>query len=161
MASNTAGVCTTFRKDLLNGSHAFGAQAAGSARTITTRDVFALALYRVTSGLGTSVTSYGATGETTSSGYTAGGATCATTDPAASGNTAYWTPSASISWTNVTMTGSNAVDQALLYNSSSTAKLAIAQFLLGTVDVGQAPSAGTFTLTMPTNDQTTGLIRIT
>jgi len=164
MAANTAGVITAFRKELLCGSHAFGSQAANGTRTVTTKDVFAIALYRVTSGVGiTNSSAYAATNEVTNTGeYTAAGRSCANaTEPTFATNTSYWTPSASVSWTNVTMTGTNATDLAMLYNSTSTGKLAVANFLLGTQDVGQAPSAGTFTLTMPANDQTTGLIRIT
>jgi len=165
MAANTAGVIQNFRKELLCGSHAFGSQAANGTRTATTKDVFAIALYRVTSGIGivsTNSSAYAVTNEVSATGeYAAGGRSCANaTEPNFATNTSYWTPSASVSWTNVTMTGTNATDLAMLYNSSSTGKLAVATFLLGTQDVGQAPSAGTFTLTMPTNDQTTGLIRV-
>lgn len=157
--ANAAAVSHNFRLDLLHGNHAFGTTA--SSRTNAARDTFAIALYRNSSGIGAATTAYATTGEVTSSGYTAGGATCATTDPTTSTNTGYWTPGTSISWTNVTMTGTNATDLAMLYNSSCTAKLAIATFALGSIDTGQAPSAGTFTLTMPTNDGSTGLIRIT
>jgi hypothetical protein len=44
----------------------------------------------------------------------------------------------------------------LLYNASNTAKNAVAVFTFGS----QSVTAGTFTLTMPTNDLTNGLIRI-
>ena len=160
MAANTAVVMQSFRKELLNASHAFGSPAANGGRT-SVRDTMAIALYRNSSGIGPATTAYATTGEVTSSGFTAGGATCATTDPTTSTNTGYWTPGANISWTNVTMTGTNATDLAMLYNSSSTGKLAIATFALGVIDTGQAPSLGTFTLTMPTNNDTLALIRIT
>ena len=162
MASNTATVLQSFRKELLNASHAFGVPSTGSLRTAA-RDVFAIALFRNSSGIGPANTSYTqvSASEVTSSGYTAGGNSCATTDPATSTNTGYWTPASVAAWTNVTMTGSNATDLALLYNSTCTAKLGVATFALGVIDTGQAPSAGTFTLTMPVNAAATGLIQIT
>jgi len=164
MAANTATVLSSFRKELLNASHAFGVPSTGSGRTAA-RDTFCIALFRNSSGIGPANTSYTqiSASEVTSSGYTAGGNSCATTDPATTGGTgivAFWTPASVAAWTNVTMTGSNATDLALLYNSTCTAKLGVATFALGVIDTGQAPSAGTFTLTMPTNDLSTGLIRI-
>ena len=49
-----------------------------------------------------------------------------------------------------------AFDAVLLYNDSNTAKAAVAVFTFGS----QSVTAGTFNLTMPTNDLTTGLLRI-
>jgi hypothetical protein len=76
--------------------------------------------------------------------------------PANTGGTgivAFWTPSASLAWTGVTIA---AFDAMLLYNDSITAKNAVAVFTFGS----QTVTAGNFTLTMPTNDLTTGLIRL-
>ena len=49
-----------------------------------------------------------------------------------------------------------AFDAVLLYNFSNTAGNAVAVFTFGS----QTVTAGTFTLTMPTNDLTTGLLRL-
>ncbi len=144
--------------DLLNGTHAFGAQGANGTRTVTTKDVFKAALYLASATVDSTTTAYSVTGEVSGTGYTAGGVTVTNaTAPANTGGTgiiAFWTPSASFAWTTVTL--STAFDAVLLYNDSNTAKAAVAVFTFGS----QTVTAGNFTLTMPTNDLTTGLIRL-
>ena len=156
--ANTQAICDSFRVDLLNGSHAFGAQAANGTRTVTTKDNFKAALDLATATVNRSTTAYSATNEVSGTGYTAGGlAITNATAPANTGGTgiiAFWTPSASLQWTTVTL--STAFDAVLFYNSSSTGNLAVAVFTFGS----QTVTAGNFTLTMPTNDLTTGLLRI-
>jgi hypothetical protein len=156
--ANTQAIADTFRVELLKGSHAFGAQAANGTRTVTTKDVFKAALYLASATVNRSTTAYSATNEVSGTGYTAGGVTVTNANaPDNSGGTgivAFWTPSASFAWTAVTL--STAFDAVLLYNSSSTGNLAVAVFTFGS----QTVTAGNFTLTMPTNDLTTGLIRI-
>lgn len=151
-------MCTSFKQELLNGSHAFGAQAANGTRTVTTKDTFKLALYVTTASLGAATTAYSSTNEVTNgtgTGYTAGGvAVTNATAPTTSGTTAYWTPSASAQWT--AFTSAAAFDAALLYNTASTGALAVAVFTFGS----QSIAAGTFTLTMPTNDASNALVRI-
>jgi len=155
--ANTQAICDTFRVDLLNGTHAFGTQGANGVRTVTTKDIFKAALYFATATYNRSTTVYSATGEVASAGYSAGGlAVTNATVPANTGGTgivAFWTPSASLAWTGVTIA---AFDAMLLYNSSNTAGNACAVFTFGS----QTVTAGNFTLTMPTNDLTTGLLRL-
>ena len=87
-------------------------------------------------------------------GYTAGGvAVTNATAPTTSGTTGYWTPSASITYTSVTLT--TAFDAVLIYNSSQSNK-AVSVHTFGS----QTVTAGTFTLTMPTNDASNALIRL-
>jgi len=154
--ANVQAMCTSFKQELLNGSHAFGAQAANGVRTVTTKDSFKMALYLVSASRGAADTVYNNTGELAGTGnYTqTGTAVTNATAPTTTGTTAFWTPSASVSW--AALTSSAAFDAALLYNDTSTSKLAVALFTFGS----QTVTAGTFTLTMPTNDATTGLIRI-
>lgn len=157
--ANTQAICDVFRPALLCGTHAFGAQGANGTRTVTTKDVFKFALYAATATVDRTTTVYSSTGELAATGnYTAGGATVTNaTAPANTGGTgivAFWTPSASLSW--AALTSSAAFDAGLLYNSSNTAGAAVAVFTFGS----QSVTAGTFTLTMPTNDLSTGLIRI-
>lgn len=157
--ANTQAICDTFRVDLLNGTHAFGAQGANGTRTVTTKDVFKAALYLTTATVNRSTTVYANTNELAGTGgYTQGGATVTNaTAPANTGGTgivAFWTPSASLVWSSFTSSG--AFDAMLLYNSSNTAGNSVAVFTFGS----QTVTSGTFTLTMPTNDLTTGLIRI-
>ena len=143
---------------LLNGSHAFGAQATNSVRTVTTKDTFNMALYLASGSLGAATTEYSATNELAATGnYTAKGALVTNaTAPTTTGTTAFWTPSASVVWSNLTSSGS--FDAALLINNKSTGtnELAISVHTFG----AQSITAGTFTLTMPTNDSSNALIRI-
>lgn len=151
--ANTQAMCTQFKRDLLKGLHAFGTAVI---RAGTTVDSFKMALYLATATRNASDTVYNTTGELAATGnYTAGGAAVTNaTEPNTSGTTAFWTPSASVSWANLTSSG--AFDAALLYNDTSATKLAVAVFTFGS----QSITAGTLTLTMPTNDASTGLIRL-
>ncbi len=156
--ANSQAMCTSFKVELLNGSHAFGTQATNSVRTVTTKDTFNGALYLASASLGAGTTVYSATGELAATGnYTAKGALITNaTAPTSTGTTAFWTPSASLVW--AALTSSGAFDALLIINNKSTnsTELAVSVHTFSS----QSVTAGTFTLTMPTNDATTGLIRI-
>lgn len=150
--ANTQAICSSFKTELMGAFHNF--IATNVARTINTIDVFKAALYLATATLGAATTAYSATGEASGTGYSAGGVAVTNANvPAATGTTTFWTPSASFAWTTVTLT---AVDTVLIYNSSQ-ANRAVAVFTFGS----QSVTAANFSLTMPTNDATTGLIRFT
>lgn len=150
--ANSQAMCTQFKADILNGLHAFGASVI---RAATTKDVYKAALYLASASRGAGDTVYSATGEVSGTNYTAGGVTVTTaTAPSTSGTTAFFTPSASIVYTTVTL--STAFDAVLIYNSTSATSLAVSVHTFGS----QTVTAGTFTLTMPTNDSTNALIRI-
>ena len=149
--ANTQSLCTSFKGELLVGHHNFG---TGVVRAATTADTFKAALYLASATVNASTTAYSSTGEVTGTNYTAGGVTVTFgTPPSTSGTTAFVTPSASISFSNVTL--STAFDAVLIYNSSQSNK-AVSVHTFGS----QTVTAGTFTLTMPTNDSSTGLIRL-
>jgi hypothetical protein len=157
--ANTQAFCTQAKIDLLNGGHAFGTQPTNSVRTVTTKDTFNLALYLASATMNASTTVYTSTGELAATGnYTAKGKLLTNaTAPTSSGTTAFWTPSASVTWTTLTSSGS--FDAALLINNKSTSggvELAVSVHTFS----AQSITAGDFTLTMPTNDATNGLIRI-
>ena len=123
-------------------------------RGATTADTFKAALYLASASIGAATTAYSSTGEVTGTGYSAGGVTVTYgTAPTSSGTTAYVTPSASIVYTTVTLT--TAFDCVLIYNSTQSNK-AVSAHTFGS----QTITAGTLTLTMPTNDATNGLLRI-
>lgn len=148
--ANTQAVCTSFKVDLFNGIHAFGTTVV---RAGTTADSFKAALYLASATVNASTTAYSATGEVTGSGYTAGGVVVTNaTAPTSSGTTAYWTPSASIVYSSVTVGPTDAV---LIYNDTQSDK-AVAVFTFSS----QTVTAGTLTLTMPTNDATNALLRL-
>lgn len=152
--ANTQAMCTSFKVELLCGIHALGTSVV---RAATTPDSFKAALYLTTATKDASTTVYNSTGEVSGTNYSAGGVDLTgATDwiaPASNGTTAYTTPTANIVYTNVTL--STAFDAVLIYNSTQSNK-AVSVHTFGS----QTVTAGTFTLTMPTNDQTTGLIRI-
>ena len=150
--ANTTAVCTSFKQDLLNGLHAFGTTVVRGA---TTKDSFKAALYLASGSLGAATTAYSATSEVSGTGYTATGqAVTNATVPSTSGTTAFWTPSANLVWTTVTLATS--FDTMLLYNDTAAGKNAVAVFNFGATTV----SAGNFTLTVPANDAANALLRI-
>lgn len=150
--ANTQAVCNTFKNDILKGLHAFGASVI---RAGTTKDSFKAALYLVTATIDSTATVYTVTGEVSGSGYTAGGvAVTNATEPTNTTTTTFWTPSASLSWTAVTLT--TAFDCVLIYNDTAAGKNAVAAYTFGS----QTVTGGNFTLTMPTNDASSGLLRL-
>ncbi len=148
--ANTQAVCTSFKTELLTGVHALGTTVT---RGSTAADTFKAALYLATATVNASTTVYSATNEVSGTGYTAGGVTFSWIAPTSSGTTAYTTPSASFAWTTVTL--ATAFDCVLLYNSTQSNK-AVSVHTFGS----QTVTAGNFTITMPTNDSSTGLLRL-
>jgi hypothetical protein len=149
--ANSQAMCTSFKAEILSGIHALGVTVVRGATTV---DSLKAALYVATATISAATTAYSATNEVSGTGYTAGGiAVTNATAPSSSGTTAFWTPSASLVFTTVTLTTS--FDCVLIYNSTQSNK-AISVHTFGATTV----TAGTFTLSMPTNDGTTGLLRI-
>jgi len=153
--ANTQAMTTSFKVDLFNAVHAFNGTGV-PAHTLATADVFKAALFTAASTLNATTASYtGAITEVSGTGYTAGGVTVTFgTVPSSSGTTSFLTPSASIVYSTVTL--STSFDAMLLYNDTNTNKKSVAVYTFSP----QTVAAGTFTLTMPTNDATTGLLRI-
>ena len=154
--ANTQSMCTSFMGELMTATHNFG---TAPIRAATTADTFKAALYLTSSTINASTTVYTSSGEVTGTGYTAGGVTVTNatapiaTNSSATAGVAYWTPSASITYTTVTLT--TAFDAVLIYNSSQSNK-AVSVHTFGS----QTITAGTFTLTMPSNTTTTALLRL-
>jgi hypothetical protein len=148
--ANTQAMCTSFMGELMTATHNF---------TTGTGNTFKAALYLASATQNASTTAYGTTGEVTGTNYTAGGVTITNgTSPTATNSSttagvAYWTPTASFTYTNVTLT--TAFDAVLIYNSSASNK-AVSVHTFGS----QTVTAGTFTLTMPSNTTSTALIRL-
>jgi hypothetical protein len=145
--------------ELMTGTHNFG---VAPIRAATTADTFKAALYFTSATISAATTAYSTTGEVTNTsgtGYTAGGVTVTNgtapiaTNSSATAGVAYWTPTASFSWSALTIT--TAFNAVLVYNSTQSNK-AVAVYTFG----DQTITAGTFTLTMPSNTTTTGLLRL-
>lgn len=154
--ANTQSMTTSFMGELLTGTHNFG---VAPIRAASTADTFKAALYLASATLNASTTAYSVTGEVTGTGYSAGGITVtnatvpASTNASATVGTAYWTPSASLVYTSVTL--STAFDTVLIYNSTQANK-SVSVHTFGS----QTITAGTFTLTMPSNTTSTALLRL-
>jgi len=155
--ANTQSMCTSFLGELLSATHNFS--SANPAHTASTADTFKAALYLASATVNASTTAYSATNEVSGTGYTAGGVTVTnatnptSTNSSTTAGTGYWTPSASITYTTVTLT--TAFDCVLIYNSSQSNK-AVSAHTFGS----QTVTAGTFTLTMPSNTTSTALLRL-
>jgi intracellular septation protein A len=151
--ANTQAMTTSFKVDLFNAVHAFNATGI-PAHTAATADTFKAALYVTTATINAATTAYSSTNEVSGTNYSAGGVTVTFgTAPTSSGTTAYITPSASIVYTNVTL--STAFDAVLIYNSTQSNK-AVSVHTFGS----QTITTGTLTLVMPSNAAGTALLNI-
>jgi len=159
--ANTQSMCTSFMSELMLGQHQLGTSTIVSRTSLTapTTDTLKAALYLVSATYNASTTAYSATGEVSGTGYTAGGVTVTnataptSTNASATAGVAFFTPSGSLTYTTVTL--ATAFDTVLIYNSTQSNK-AISVHTFGS----QTITAGTFTLTMPSNTTTTALIRL-
>jgi hypothetical protein len=154
--ANTQSMTTSFLREVLTATHNFG---VAPIRAATTADTFKAALYLASATVNAASTVYTVTGEVSGTGYTAGGVAVtnatvpASTNSSPTAGIAYWTPSASIVYTGVTLP--TAFDAMMMYNSTQGDK-SVAVFTFGS----QTITAGNFTLTMPTNDTSTALLRL-
>ena len=159
--ANTQSMCTSFMGPLLNGGHQFGTITLTSRTSLTapTADSFKAALYLASATMNASATVYTVTGEVSGTGYSAGGVAVTmgtvptATNSSATAGVAFVTPSASITYTTVTL--ATAFDAVLLYNSTQ-GNTAVSVHTFGS----QTITAGTFTLTMPANTTSTALLRL-
>lgn len=136
-------MCTSFKVELLDAVHNFGAGG----------DTFKIALYTSSATLGASTTAYTTSGEVPSTGnYTAGGNTLTVSVvPTSSGTTAYLS-FANTTWAAATITARGA----LIYNSSKSNK-AVAVLDFGS---DKTSTDGDFTINFPTADASNAIIRI-
>lgn len=154
--SNTQSMCTSFLSQLMTATHNFG---TAPTRGTTAADTFKAALYVTTATVNAATTAYSSTNEVSGTGYTAGGISVtnatapASTNTSATAGVGYWTPSANLVYSTVTLT--TAFDTVLIYNSTQ-ANAAVSVHTFG----AQTITAGTFTLTMPTNTTSSALLRL-
>ena len=154
-------MCTSFMSQLMLGEHQLGTATLVSRTSLTapTTDTLKAALYLASATKDASTTVYNTTGEVSGTGYTAGGVTVATaTTPTATNSSitagvGFVTPSANFIYTTVTL--STAFDAVLFYNNTQSNK-AVSVHTFGS----QTITAGTFTLTQPSNTTSTALIRL-
>jgi hypothetical protein len=141
----TSAICTSFKQELLVGTHNF---------TATSGDTFKIALYTSSATLGASTTAYSTSNEITNSSgtaYTAGGATLTSVTPTTSGTTALC-DFADVSYTSASFTANGA----LIYNDDQSDK-AVCAIAFGS---DKTVTSGTFTIQFPTADATNAIIRL-
>lgn len=153
MAGFTTAMPTSFKAELPQAIHNF---------TTTTGHVFkvALGIASPTGTYGAATTNYSnLTGNSdevpNGSGYTTGGfafTAAQNTTPSTSGTTAFWTWSVNPNWTSATFATSGTI----FYNSSASNQAVYVGSFGGTISV----SSGTLTLTLPSNTNTTAILRI-
>jgi hypothetical protein len=141
-------MCTSFKKELLEGGHNF---------LLSTGDTFKLALYTNSASFTAATTDYTATNEVANSGsYSAGGGTLTRVDPATSGTTAY-TDFDDITFTSATITARGA----LIYNTTEGADTGTTNTVV-VLDFGadKTSTSGDFQIAFPTADASNAIIRI-
>ena len=137
-------MCTSFKKELLQGTHNF---------TASSGNTFKLALYTNSASFTAATTAYTATNEVGNSGsYSAGGGALTNVTPTSSGTTAL-TDFADLEFTSATITARGA----LIYNDSAAGDPTVAVLDFG---ADKTSTTGTFTIQFPTADASNAIIRI-
>ena len=141
-------MCTSFKKELLEGGHNF-LNSGG--------DTFKLALYDNSASFTAATTDYTATNEVGDSGsYAAGGGTLTNVNPTSSGTTAF-TDFDDLTFTSATITARGA----LIYNTTEGAGSGTTNTVV-VLDFGsdKTSTAGDFQIAFPTADSSNAIIRI-
>jgi len=137
-------MCTSFKQELLTGTHNF---------TASTGDTFKLALYDNNASFTAATTAYTATNEVSNSGtYTAGGGSLTNVTPTTSGTTAF-TDFADLTFTSATITARGA----LIYNDTATGDPSVVVLDFGS---DKSSTSGDFQIVFPTADSSSAIIRI-
>ena len=144
MAFNGNFMCTSFKKELLQGTHNF---------TASSGNTFKLALYTNSASFTAATTAYTTSNEVSNSGsYSAGGGALTNVTPTSSGTTAL-TDFADLAFTSATITARGA----LIYNDSAAGDPTVAVLDFG---ADKTSTTGTFTIQFQTADATNAIIRI-
>lgn len=142
---------TSFKVELLQGVHNFGP---------TSPDTFYIALYTGVATIGPDTTAYstGLTGQVANgSGYTTGGQALTISQTPTSGNNSSGIPTAYVSFATATWPNSSFTARgALIYNSTESNKsVAVLDF-----GADKTVTNSTFTITFPTADANSAIVRI-
>jgi hypothetical protein len=134
-------LCTSFKKEVLEGLHDFNVGA----------NTYKLALYTNSASFTAATTVYTATNEVSGTGYSAGGGTLTNIDPTTSGTTAF-IDFADLTFSTATITARGA----LIYNSTNGNRTVCV------LDFGsdKTSTAGDFTIVFPTADASNAIVRI-
>lgn len=152
----TQAVCTSFKQELLQGIHNFTSGSGGGTTTTTgSGNAFKIALYTSSASLGASTTAYSATNEASGTGYSSGGAALTNVTPTTSSTTAL-TDFADLTFSSSSITARGA----MIYNSSTAAGSANRAVLILNFGSDKSSSSGDFTISFPTADASSAIIRI-
>ena len=139
----TQAMCTSFKKELMTGTHNF---------TASSGNTFKLALYTSSATLSAATTAYSSTNEASGTNYTAAGAALTSVTPVTSGTTAFG-DFADLTFSNATVTANGAV----IYNDTASGDPAVVVLAFGG---DKTSTAGDFTIQFPTADASNAIIRI-
>ena len=152
----TQALCTSFKQEILQGIHNFTNGSGGGTTTSTgSGNTFKIALFTSSASLGAGTTAYADSNQASGTGYSAGGNTLTNVTPTTSSTTAL-VDFADTTWSSSSITARGA----LIYNSSTaagSANRAVAVLDFGT---DKTTSSGDFTITFPTADASSAIIRI-
>lgn len=149
-------LCTSFKQELLQGVHNFTSGSGGGTTTSTgSGNTFKIALFTSSASLGAGTTAYSTSNEASGTGYTAGGNSLTNVTPTTSSTTALL-DFADSTWSSSSITARGA----LIYNSSTTAGSANRAVLVLDFGSDKASSSGDFTVSFPTADASSAIIRI-
>jgi hypothetical protein len=135
-------MCTSFKKELLEGKHNFLASGGNS---------FKLALYTSSATMSATTTAFTTTNQASGTNYSSGGSALTNINPTSSGTTAF-TDFADLTFGTATITARGC----MIYNDTN-ADRAVAVFDFGG---DKTSTAGSFTITFPTADASNAIIRI-
>ena len=147
MAFTGNAMCTSFKKELLEGEHDF----------TNGQDVYKLALYDNSASFTAATTAYTSSNEVSNSGsYTAGGGALTNVTPTTSGTTAL-TDFADKTYTSATITARGA----LIYNTQAGGGSGTTNTVV-VLDFGsdKSSTSGDFQIVFPTADASNAIIRI-
>ena len=136
-------MCTSFKKELLEGVHNFK-NSGGST--------FKLAMYTNSASFTAATTAYTTSNEISGTGYTAGGGTLTRVDPTTSSTTAF-TDFSDLTFSSSSLTARGA----LIYNDSASGDPTVVVLDFG---ADKTSSSGDFTIVFPTADASNAIIRI-
>lgn len=143
MMAITQAMCTSFKVELMTGTHNF---------TNSTGNTFNLALYTSSASLGASTTAYTTSNEASGTNYSAKGGALTNVTPTSSGTTAL-TDFADLTFSNATVTANGA----MIFNDSASGDPSVAILAFGG---DKTSTAGDFTIQFPAADASNAIIRI-
>ena len=147
--SITQAVCNSFKKELLVGAHDFDASSG---------DTFKLALYTSSASLDASTTAFTTSNEVSGTGYSSGGSSLTSIDPALDSSTAVCDFN-NLTFSTVTITARGA----MIYNSTpNTTSASLTNPACVILNFGSdiTATAGDFTITFPAAGASTAIIRL-